>query len=70
MQTYKMEAYCRKISDAFSDSATTDKYVSLATSIIETAAKTASQGSLNRDAIRTEPFTDAVKDAALAHLAT
>jgi hypothetical protein len=66
MQAYKMEAYCRKISDAFSDTATTDKYVSLATSIIDIAAKVASQGSLNRDAIRTEPFTDAVKDAALA----
>jgi hypothetical protein len=68
MQAYKMEAYCRGISDAFSDTAATDKYVSLAASIIDTAAKAASQGSLNRDAIRTEPFTDAVKDAALAHL--
>ncbi len=66
MAAYKMEAYCKKISDAFSDPVTSDKYIAAAAQIIDTASQTLGIP-LNRDSIRTEPFTIGVKDAALAH---
>ena len=64
MTAYKMEAYCNKISSALSDQITSDKYIAAAAQIIDTASQ---GGALNRDSIRTEPFTNAVRDAALEH---
>jgi hypothetical protein len=67
MHEYKMERYCDKISDALANSEISDRYIAAAASVIENAAQSATQGSLNRDSIRTEPFTDAVKNAAMAY---
>lgn len=67
MPTYKIEAYCRKISDALADSAKSNRYIEAAAAVIDSAAQNISQGSLNRDSIRTEPFTEAVRRAAEAY---
>jgi len=63
MQSYKMETYCQKITISLSDPAMSEKYISAASKIVDDASK----GNLDRDAIRTEPFTNAVRDAARAH---
>lgn len=67
MSAYKMESYCKKILDAFADQQKADAYIGAASDIITTASMIVSQGSLNRDVVRTEPFTNAVRDAAIAH---
>ena len=58
----KMKQYCEKISDALSDSNTSDKFIGEAARIIDEAAK---ETGLDRDSIRTERFTEAVKAAVL-----
>jgi hypothetical protein len=54
-----MESYCQKIADVLQDANKSEEIVLKAAQIVEEAAA----GNLNRDNIRTEPFTKAVLDA-------
>jgi len=53
-----MESYCKKLTDVLQDGGKSEDIITQAAQIVEKAAS----GNLNRDNIRTEPFTKAVID--------